>query len=61
MTQLTTKITSATVYPDRALLPRCGMLSLETGTHSLEITEHPYISTLFLCAPLPMGWLVTAS
>ena len=48
MTQLATKITSATVYPDRALLTRRGTLSLEAGAHSLEITELPlYLKTDF--------------
>ena len=41
MTQLTTKITSATVYPDRAFLTWRDTPSMETGTHSLEITELP--------------------
>jgi len=41
MTQLTIKITSATIYPDRAFLTRRGTLSLETGIHSPEITELP--------------------
>jgi uncharacterized protein (TIGR02231 family) len=41
MTQLATNITSATVYPDRALLTRRGTHSMEAGAHSLEITELP--------------------
>ncbi len=51
MTQLTTKITSATVYPDRAFLTRRGTLSLETGTHSPAITELPrYLNPDSFCA-----------
>ena len=41
MTQLTTTIVAATVYPDRARITRRGALFLEAGAHSLEITELP--------------------
>jgi uncharacterized protein (TIGR02231 family) len=41
MTKLSTAIISATVYPDRALITRRGTLSLEPGTHSIEVTELP--------------------
>jgi uncharacterized protein (TIGR02231 family) len=41
MTQLPTNIVSATVYPDRARLTRCGELKLAVGVHALEITELP--------------------
>ena len=41
MPKLSTAIISATVYPDRALITRRGTLSLETGTHAIEVTELP--------------------
>ena len=41
MTQLSTTIIAAAVYPDRALLTRRGSLELPAGTHLLEITELP--------------------
>jgi len=41
MTKLSTTIINATVYPDRAHITRRGMLSLETGLHSLEVTDLP--------------------
>ncbi len=41
MTNLNTAITAVIVYPDRARITRRGSLSLETGTHSIEIAELP--------------------
>lgn len=41
MTELSTSIVSTIVYPDRALITRRGTLTVETGKHSLEITELP--------------------
>jgi uncharacterized protein (TIGR02231 family) len=41
MPKLSTAIISTTVYPDRALVTRRGMLSLEAGTHAIEVTELP--------------------
>ena len=41
MTQLSTTIVSATVYPDRARLTRRGSLPVVAGSHALEISELP--------------------
>jgi len=41
MTELTTTIVAATVYPDRVRLTRRGLIKLDPGTHALEIPELP--------------------
>jgi uncharacterized protein (TIGR02231 family) len=38
---LTTTITAVSVYPDRARVTRRGVLTLEVGTHPLEIADLP--------------------
>jgi uncharacterized protein (TIGR02231 family) len=41
MTELTTTIVAAIVYPDRVRLTRRGSIKLNPGTHTLEICELP--------------------
>lgn len=41
MTELTTTIVAATVYPDRVRLTRRGSIKLNTGIHTVEIPELP--------------------
>jgi len=41
MTELTTTIVAATVYPDRVRLTRRGSIKLTPGTHAVEIPELP--------------------
>jgi uncharacterized protein (TIGR02231 family) len=41
MTELTTTIVAATVYPDRVRLTRRGLINLKPGTHAIEIAELP--------------------
>jgi len=41
MPPLETRITAVTVYPDRARLSRVGTVTLEPGTHTLEIAGLP--------------------
>ncbi len=41
MTELQTDITAVAVYPDRARVTRCGTVTLEPGSHRLEVSELP--------------------
>ncbi len=41
MTELSTSISAATVYPDRVRLVRHGKITLEAGTHAVELPELP--------------------
>jgi uncharacterized protein (TIGR02231 family) len=41
MTELQTEITAVAVYPDRARVARGGQMTLEPGTHRLEVSELP--------------------
>jgi uncharacterized protein (TIGR02231 family) len=43
MPSLTTSLTAVFVYPDRARVTRRGALSLEAGTHALEISALPLL------------------